>query len=121
MNAARDLPLVYVIGTGGSISAIGESRTDFVDYSYGDRHYSIEEMLNRVPEAGQLARVKSEQFANVASGDLSPARWPDLARRINAVFRENGNAAGVAITHGTATLEETAYFLNLTVKSEKPV
>jgi len=121
MNGARKLPLVYVIGTGGSISSIGESRTDLFDYSYGGRHYSIEEMLDRVPETRDIARVVSEQFSNVGSGDLSPALWPHLARRINAIFRERPDAAGVAVAHGTASLEETAYFLNLTVKSRKPV
>lgn len=70
MNESQNLPLVYVLGTGGSISCIGESSTDFINYSYGDRHYSIEEMLSRVPEAGDLARVKAEQFSNVAGGDL---------------------------------------------------
>src|SRR5262245_47565168 len=115
MNPSRKLPLVHVIATGGSISCIGESRTDFVNYGYADRHYSIEEMLSRVPEVAGLARVKAEQFANVGSGDLQPALWPQLSRRINAIFRDDPEAAGVAVTHGTATLEETAYFLNLTV------
>ncbi len=121
MNGSGKLPLVYVIGTGGSISSIGESRIDLFDYSYGGRHYSIEEMLDRVPEVRDIARIESEQFSNVGSGDLSPALWPHLARRINAIFREHPEAAGVAIAHGTASLEETAYFLNLTVRSRKPV
>ena len=55
-------PVVHVIGTGGSISCIGHSRTDFLDYGYGDRHYTIEEMLSRVPEVNELATVRSEQF-----------------------------------------------------------
>src|SRR4030095_3688281 len=121
MNDTRKLPLVHVIATGGSISCIGESRTDLVDYGYADRHYSIAEMLSRVPEAADLARVESEQFSNVSSGDLPPALSPQLARRSDAIFRDDPEVAGVAVTHGTATLEETAYFLNLTVKSTKPV
>lgn len=116
----RDLPLVHVIGTGGSISCIGESRIDFVDYGYADRHYTIEEMLARVPEVGDIARVRTEQFLNVASGEVSPVHWAELARRINVVLKEP-EVSGVAVTHGTASLEETAYFLNLTVKSRKPV
>ena len=115
-------PVVHVIGTGGSISCIGQSRTDFLDYSYGDRHYTIEEMLARLqPEVGEMATIRSEQLANVSSGDLSPAHWLALAKRINAIFREAPETAGVAVAHGTATLEETAYFLNLAVKSPKPV
>lgn len=117
----KTLPLVYVIGTGGSISCIGENRLDLLDYSYGDRHYSIEEMIAHVPEIGEIANVRSEQTTNVGSGELSPANWLTLAKRIDEIFRTSPDAAGVAITHGTATLEETAYFLNLTVRSAKPV
>jgi len=117
----KKLPRVYVIGTGGSISCVGESRTDFINYGYGDRHYSIEEMLLRIPEVNEIAELRAEQFLNVYGGEVSPEKWPDLARRINAIFNDDPDAAGVAITHGTSALEETAYFLNLTVKSNKPV
>lgn len=115
------LPVVHVIGTGGSISCIGGSRTDFIDYNYGDRHYTIDEMLARVPEVKTLAAIRSEQFMNAYGGEVSPERWIGLARRVNAIFREAPETAGVAITHGTSTLEETAYFLNLTLKTTRPV
>jgi L-asparaginase len=121
MNATSKQPLVYVIGTGGSIACIGAARTDFIDYGHADRHYPIEEMLRRVPEISSFATVKSEQFLNVYGGAVSPARWIDLARRINAILRDDPDVAGIAVTHGTSALEETAYFLNLTVKSQKPV
>ncbi len=114
-------PRVYVVGTGGSISFVGDYRTDYVNYSYGNKHMTIQEMLDRVPETNDFAEVVAEQLINVGSTDVSPQHWLQLARRINQIFREDPNAAGVAITHGTATLEETAYFLNLTVKSSKPV
>lgn len=114
-------PRVYLIGTGGTISFVGHDRTDYVDYTYGTRNLPIEEMLARVPEVAALAEVRTEQLANVASTDVGPAQWLALAQRINRIFREDPEAAGVAITHGTATLEETAYFLNLTVKSDRPV
>lgn len=114
-------PLVYVIGTGGSIACIGDSNTDFINYNYADKHYTIDEMLARLPEVNEFARVRTEQFLNVYGGEVSPAHWIVLARRINAIFEDDPEAAGVAITHGTACLEETAYFLNLTVKSRKPV
>ncbi len=115
------LPVVHVIGTGGSISCIGASRTDFLDYNYGDRHFKIEEMLGRVPEVHQLATVRSGQFMNAYGGEVSPDRWAGLARHINAILREAPDTAGIAVTHGTSTLEETAYFLNLTVKTARPV
>lgn len=112
---------MYVIGTGGSVSSIGASRTDFIDYGHADRRYSIEEMIARVPEIADVAEVRAEQYLNVYGGEVSPRNWLELARRINAVLREESGAAGVAVTHGTSALEETAYFLNLTVKSRKPV
>lgn len=115
------LPVVHVIGTGGSISCIGESRTDFIDYGYAERHYTIEEMIARVPELARIATIRSEQFTNVYGGDVSPERWAELARRINTIVCDAPDTAGIAITHGTSTLEETAYFLNLTVKTSKPV
>jgi L-asparaginase len=115
------LPLVHVIGTGGSISCIGASRTDLLDYSYGDRHYTIKEMIARLPELQTVAVLRCEQFMNSYGGEVSPERWLDLARRVNAIFRDAPETAGIAITHGTSTLEETAYFLNLTVRSKKPV
>jgi L-asparaginase len=114
-------PRVYLIGTGGSISCIGESRTDLIDYNYADKHLSIEEMLARIPEVNERAEIRAEQFSNVYGGDVTPPQWLTLARRINSIFREDPQAAGVVVTHGTSTLEETAYFLNLTVKTERPV
>ena len=114
-------PRVYLIGTGGSISFVGRERTDYTNYSYDNKHLSIRELLDRVPEISGWAEVRAEQFLNVGSTDVGPSDWLALAKRINAIFREDPEAAGVAITHGTATLEETAYFLNLTVKGQKPV
>lgn len=115
------LPRVYLIGTGGTISFVAQSRTDYVDYTYNTRNLTIEEMLARIPEAAALAEVRPEQLVNVASTDVGPEEWLALANRVNTIFRTDPLAAGVAITHGTASLEETAYFLNLTVKSDKPV
>lgn len=119
--AANPLPRVYLIGTGGSISFIGDSRTDYINYNYHDRHLTIAELLARIPETAQFAEVLPEQYLNVGSGSVAPSHWLELARRCNAIFRSDPTAAGIAITHGTATLEETAYFLNLTVKDRRPV
>lgn len=118
---ASNKPRVYVIGTGGSISCIGESRLDLLNYNYADQHLTIDEMVGRIPEAAQFAEVRAEQFLNVYGGDVLPSQWLALARRINQIFRDDAGAAGVVVTHGTSTLEETAYFLNLTVRSSKPV
>ena len=114
-------PRVYLIGTGGSISFVGDFRTDYINYSYRNRHLSIEQMLDNIPEAREFADVLPEQLVNVGSANILPGHWLQLARRINDIFTLDVRAAGVAVTHGTATLEETAYFLNLTVKDRRPV
>lgn len=120
-SAGSAVPRVYVLGTGGSISCIGDSRTDLIDYNYADRHLSIDEMIHRIPEISRFAEVRAEQFLNVFGGDVSTSKWLELSRRINKIFLEDPAAVGVVVTHGTSTLEETAYFLSLTVKSNKPV
>lgn len=117
----EQLPRVYLFGTGGTISFVAESRTDFANYSYQGRQLTIEEMLARVPEAQSIAEVMPEQVINVGSTEVYPKHWLMLANRINETFASDESAAGVAVTHGTATLEETAYFLNLTVRDSRPV
>ena len=102
-------PRVRLIATGGTIS----NRT-------GDR-LTADELIKSAPALDQYVRAESEQFANVASSELTLGQWLDLARRINTLFREEGDLAGVVVTSGTDTLEETAYFLNLTVRTDKPV
>ena len=103
------LPRVRLIATGGTIS----NRT-------GGR-LSADELVASVPGIERYVRAESEQFANTSSSALSLEQWLGLARRINAVFAEDSELAGVVVTSGTDTLEETAYFLNLTVRSDKPV
>jgi L-asparaginase len=112
---------VYLFGTGGTISFVGESRTDFANYSYQGQQLTIQEMLARVPETNDLAEVVTEQIINVGSTEVYPSHWLTLANRINERFVTDPDAAGAAVTHGTATLEETAYFLNLTVRDARPV
>lgn len=118
---SKGKPRVYVLGTGGSIARMGPNRTEYINYGYKTSYYTIDELLARIPEVRELADVRAEQFIKASGPDLGPVEWLDLARRINQIFRDDEEAMGVAITHGTATLEETAYFLNLTVKSRKAV
>jgi L-asparaginase len=117
----NDKPIVRVIGTGGSIAGVGPDRMDFILYPEIGDHITIQQSLDRVPEIKDIAEVKSEDLVSVGSTAIGAAEWLGLARRINTIFREEPDVAGVAITHGTATLEETSYFLHLTVKSSKPV
>ena len=119
MTSSR--PKVRVIGTGGSIAGIGPHRLDYMLYSEGGGHLTIEESLGRIPEVHDLADLQSEDLVSVGSTAIGPPEWLNLSRRINDIFTREADVAGVAVTHGTATLEETAYFLHLTVRSSRPV
>jgi L-asparaginase len=107
--AASTLPRVRLLATGGTIS----NRT-------GGR-LSAEELLASMPALDRYVRPEAEQFANTSSAALSLTQWLDLARRINTLFADDPDLAGIVVTSGTDTLEETAYFLDLTVRSQKPV
>ena len=77
-------------------------------------------LLDAVPQIRELATISGEQVASVGSQDMSDAIWLTLARRVNALLPQP-EVDGIVITHGTDTIEETAYFLNLVVNSSKPV
>jgi L-asparaginase len=111
-------PLVWVLSTGGTIAGRGASPTDLSGYKSGVTRG--EDLVAAVPQIAQIADVHVEQVTNVSSADITTQTWLTLAKRINAIFADP-NVAGVVVTHGTNTLEETAYFLNLTVKSDRPV
>jgi len=118
-SASGELPLVVVLSTGGTIAGRGGSTTSLTEYKSGSILGS--ELIDAVPEIKNYAQVRVEQIANIGSTNMNTAIWLKLAARINAIFSEDAKVAGVVITHGTNTLEETAYFLNLTVKHDKPV
>ena len=115
------LPKVRVLAAGGTISRIGGHRLDYVAYPETGRQLTIEEMLARIPEAAEIARVEVEPFTDMASPAMTPQQLIGVARRINHYFRDEPDLAGVVVTHGTATMEEIAYFLNLTVRDARPV
>jgi L-asparaginase len=115
------LPLVHVIATGGSISGVGPHRLDYTRYPELGRRLTIGEMLARIPEASEVAELTAEDLLRVGSPSIGPAEWLQLAERIHALLGSAQPPQGVVITHGTATLEETGYFLHLTVKSDRPV
>jgi len=118
-SAGGELPLVWVLSTGGTIASKGASSTSLTEYNEGK--VPGEDLVKAVPEIARYARVKVEQIVNVRSSDLTLDNWLTLAKRINQIFAEDAKVAGVVVTHGTNTLEETAYFLNLTVKHDRPV
>jgi L-asparaginase len=116
---AADLPLVVVLSTGGTIAGRGGASTSLTEYKSGSILGS--ELIDAVPEIKGYAQVRVEQIANIGSTNMNPAIWLKLANRINDIFKQDPKVSGVVVTHGTNTLEETAYFLHLTVKSDKPV
>lgn len=81
---------------------------------------AIGTLLDAVPEVNKIANVTGEQIVKIGSQDMNDAVWLTLAKRINELLKR-GDVDGIVITHGTDTMEETAFFLNLTVKSDKPV
>jgi len=112
-------PHVVVLSTGGTIAGRGGSTLSLSEYKAGS--LLGQELVEAVPELDQFARVRVEQICNVGSSNITFAHWRALAQRIDRIFTEEPNVAGVVITHGTSTIEETAYFLNLTVRHERPV
>ena len=112
-------PLVYVLSMGGTIAGRGSSTTSGSDYQRGA--VRGDELIAGVPEIRQIADVKVEQIVNVYGNDLTIENWLTLVKRINAIYAAEPAVAGIVVTHGTNTLEETAFFLNLTVKDRRPV
>ena len=108
--AARPaLPRVRLIATGGTIANRDGSRL------------TAEDLVKSIPGVERYARPEFEQFANLPSAALSLDQWLEVARRINTLFRDDTEISGVVVTSGTDTLEEFAYFLHLTIRSDKPV
>ncbi len=116
-TAQARLPGVVVLATGGTIA--GAAASD-VQAGYTSGQVGVEQLLAAVPQAKSLANLRGEQIANIGSQDMNDSVWIALARRVNELAAQP-DVAGIVITHGTDTIEETAYFLNLVVKSEKPV
>lgn len=113
----KNLPNVIILATGGTIAGAGTSATGS---AYTSGQVKIEAMIDAVPNIRSLANLSGEQLANVGSQDMSVEVWLKLANRINELLAKD-DVDGIVITHGTDTQEETAYFLNLVVKSDKPV
>jgi L-asparaginase len=116
-QTAGALPQVVVLATGGTIA--GAAASD-VQAGYKSGQVGVEQLLAAVPQAKKLASLRGEQISNIGSQDMNDDVWLKLARRVNELAAMP-EVSGIVITHGTDTIEETGYFLNLVVKSNKPV
>ncbi len=113
----KKLPNIAILATGGTISARGKSTTQMTGYQSG--LVTVNEIIEGVPEVRKFANISGEQITNVSSPSLSFDIIKQLLARINQLLAEDID--GIVVTHGTSTLEETAYLANLLVKTEKPV
>jgi L-asparaginase len=117
MPAQSILPRIRLLATGGTIAG---AQTDATGRGYHAAVFSIDTLIAAVPQISTLAAIDIEQVAAVGSQDMDDALWLKLALRATASLADPAIAGGV-ITHGTDTMEETAFFLNLVVPSEKPL
>ena len=108
-----------IIATGGTIAGVQDDPKDPTRYRAGS--LSAEEIIASVPELPRHAVVETLQFSNMPSTQIKPRDWVRLAATINELFQERDDLAGVVVTHGTDRLEESAFFLHLTVNSDKPI
>src|SRR5476649_567323 len=112
------LPNVVILATGGTIAGTGATSTTTVGYTAAT--VAVDRLIEAVPELKKVASVKGEQVMQIASENMNNDAWLKLAKRVNELLARD-DVDGIVITHGTDTIEETAYFLNLVVKSRKPV
>jgi L-asparaginase len=110
-------PKVVIVATGGTIAGSAASQTEA---GYKSGAVGVDVLINAVPQLKDVAVVSGVQVASIGSQDMNDEVWITLANKVNELLAKS-DVAGVAITHGTDTMEETSYFLNLVVKSDKPV
>jgi L-asparaginase len=111
------LPVVAVLATGGTIAG---AQADATSAGYKAGSFSVNDLLAAVPQLAGIAEIRAEQVANVGSQNMTHDVWCALAERVDTLCQD-ASVAGIVITHGTDTLEETAYFLSLVIQHDKPV
>jgi L-asparaginase len=118
---ATSLPRTAVIGTGGTISSLGATSLDVLDYPEFGHKLDAAALIDRFPETRLVADPLPVEFRQVGSTAIGPQDWIELRALIRRLARDEPALAGFVVLHGTATLEETAFFLNLTLDVAQPV
>src|ERR1700675_2560675 len=118
---AETLPRIAVIGTGGTISSLGDGSLDVLDYPEFGQKLTCEALLDRFPETRLVTNPVPITFRQVGSTAIGPADWLELRALIHRTAGEDARLRRFLVPHGTATLEETAFFLNLTLGISRPV
>lgn len=117
-HAQETRPRIVILATGGTIAGAGATSANVS--AYQSAVVGVDRLIAAVPEIKNIADVRGEQILQIGSESFNNERWLTLARRVSALLN-SPDVDGIVITHGTDTLEETAYLLNLTLKSDKPV
>ena len=113
-------PKVAVIGTGGTIASIGKTPLDILDYGANKTMIEVDEIIAMFPIVHEVAEVVPVPYRAIPSPSVGFAEWRDLVLKIDELAQDP-DLDGIVVTHGTASLEETAYALHLTVKADIPV
>ena len=115
---AQALPNVVILATGGTIAGAGASAANSATYAAAK--VEVDKLIAGLPEIAKVANVRGEQTFQIASESFTNDNLLTLAKRVSALAKQ-GDVDGIVVTHGTDTLEETAYFLNLVVRTSKPI
>lgn len=118
---SQSKPKVAFIGTGGTISSIGRDALDLIDYPDDSIKLEVDELIEKFPLVREFVEPVPLRFRAVGSTKIAPADWLELHALITGTAQEMPDIAGFVVTHGTASAEETAYFLTLTLKIDQPV
>ncbi|MBR8463700.1 type II asparaginase [Campylobacter sp. faydin G-24] len=110
-------PTIYILATGGTIAGGGAGE---LGTNYTSGTVTVDKLIAAVPKINEIATIKGEQISQIGSQEMNNEVWLKLGKRVNELLN-SGKADGIVITHGTDTMEETAYFLDLVVKSDKPI
>jgi L-asparaginase len=120
-NKPSQIPRIAVIGTGGTFAMQARHAFDWVEYGESGIVRPIDDLLDALGDTGIAAELVPVSFRTLPSTGVTPQDWLELARLIDRTAKEDASIAGFVVTHGTATLEETAWFLDCALQTDLPV